>query len=86
MVKRGSSRPLRPVSRSIRTYIVLSIGDQLEPEQIGPVPRNTIIVKRTPQLELLKLASVCITYSGLNTVHSLGVPRKTRPRRQMELV
>jgi zeaxanthin glucosyltransferase len=57
---------------------VLSIGDQLEPEQIGPVPRNAFIVKRASQLELLKLASVCITHSGLNTVlESLaqGVPQ-----------
>jgi zeaxanthin glucosyltransferase len=62
--------------------LVLSIGDQLEPEQIGPVPGNAIIVKRAPQLELLKLASVCITHSGLNTVlESLaqGVPQVAIP-------
>jgi zeaxanthin glucosyltransferase len=62
--------------------LVLSIGDQLEPEQIGPVPSNAIIVKRAPQLELLKLASVCITHSGLNTVlESLaqGVPQLAIP-------
>jgi zeaxanthin glucosyltransferase len=62
--------------------LVLSIGDQLAPEQIGPVPRNAIIVKRAPQLELLKLASVCITHSGLNTVlESLaqGVPQVAIP-------
>jgi MGT family glycosyltransferase len=62
--------------------LVLSIGDQLEPEQIGPVPRNAIIVKRAPQLELLKLASVCVTHSGLNTVlESLaqGVPQVAIP-------
>jgi len=62
--------------------LVLSIGDQLEPEQIGPVPRTAIIVKRAPQLELLKLASVCITHSGLNTVlESLaqGVPQVAIP-------
>jgi len=62
--------------------LVLSIGDQLEVEQIGPVPRNAIIVKRAPQLELLKLAEVCITHSGLNTVlESLaqGVPQVAIP-------
>lgn len=48
--------------------LVLSIGDQLDPEQIGPVPSNTILVQRAPQLELLKPASVCITHAGLNTV------------------
>lgn len=48
--------------------LVLSIGDQIDPRQIGPVPKNAIIVKRAPQLELLKQASVCITHAGLNTV------------------
>ena len=55
----------------------LSIGDQIDPKQIGPVPGNAIIVNQTPQLELLKRTSVCITHAGLNTVlESLaqGVP------------
>jgi len=62
--------------------LVLSIGDQLEPEQIGPVPKNAIIVQRAPQLELLKQTSVCITHAGLNTVlESLaqGVPQVAVP-------
>jgi zeaxanthin glucosyltransferase len=70
------------VARHKGMQLVLSIGDQLEPEQIGQVPRNAIIVKRAPQLELLKLASVCITHSGLNTVlESLaqGVPQVAIP-------
>jgi zeaxanthin glucosyltransferase len=70
------------VAKHKGVQLVLSIGDQLEPEQIGPVPHNAIIVKRAPQLELLKLASVCITHSGLNTVlESLaqGVPQVAIP-------
>jgi zeaxanthin glucosyltransferase len=62
--------------------LVLSIGDLLDPEQIGPVPKNAIIVKRAPQLELLKQTSVCITHAGLNTVlESLakGVPQIAIP-------
>jgi zeaxanthin glucosyltransferase len=47
--------------------LVLSIGNHLDPEQIGSLPSNTILVKRAPQLELLKRASVCITHAGLNT-------------------
>jgi zeaxanthin glucosyltransferase len=61
---------------------VLSIGDQLDPEQIGPLPKNSILVQRAPQLELLKRASVCITHAGLNTVlESLtqGVPQVAIP-------
>jgi len=62
--------------------LVLSVGDQVDPEQIGPVPSNAIIVKQAPQLELLKQTSVCITHAGLNTVlESLaqGVPQVAIP-------
>lgn len=61
---------------------MLSVGDQIDPKQIGPTPRNAILVKRAPQLELLKVASVCITHAGLNTVlESLaqGVPQIAIP-------
>jgi zeaxanthin glucosyltransferase len=70
------------VAKHKGVQLVLSIGEQLEPDQIGPVPSSAIIVKRAPQLELLKLASVCITHSGLNTVlESLaqGVPQVAIP-------
>jgi zeaxanthin glucosyltransferase len=33
--------------------LVLSVGDHVDPQKIGPVPNNAIIVKRAPQLELL---------------------------------
>ena len=62
--------------------LVLSIGNQIDPKQIGSVPSNTIIVQRAPQLDLLKQASVCITHAGLNTVlESLaqGVPQVAIP-------
>jgi zeaxanthin glucosyltransferase len=62
--------------------LVLSVGDQVDPEQIGSIPSNAIIVKRAPQLELLKQTSVCITHAGLNTVlESLaqGVPQVAIP-------
>ncbi|MGA8480411.1 MAG: glycosyltransferase [Chthoniobacterales bacterium] len=62
--------------------LVLSVGDQLDPEQIGPLPSNTILVKRAPQLELLKRASVCITHAGLNTALEAlaqGVPQVAIP-------
>jgi zeaxanthin glucosyltransferase len=62
--------------------LVLSVGDQANPQQIISAPKNAIIVQRAPQLELLKLASVCITHAGLNTVlESLtqGVPQIAVP-------
>jgi zeaxanthin glucosyltransferase len=62
--------------------LVLSIGDQLDPRQLGPAPKNAIVINRAPQLDVLKRASVCITHSGLNTVlESLaqGVPQVAIP-------
>jgi MGT family glycosyltransferase len=61
---------------------VLSVGDRVDLDQIEPAPKNAIIVKRAPQLELLKRSSVCITHAGLNTVlESLaqGVPQIAIP-------
>lgn len=48
--------------------LVLSVSHYLDPKEIGPLPSNTVIVKRAPQLELLKRASVCITHAGMSTV------------------
>ena len=62
--------------------LVLSVGNRVEPDQIGPAPNNAIIVKRAPQLKLLKRTSVCVTHAGLNTVlESLaqGVPQVAIP-------
>src|SRR6201984_1739944 len=62
--------------------LVLSVGDQVDPKQIGPAPSNAIIVKKAPQLELLKQTSVCNNHAGLNTVlESLaqGVPQVAIP-------
>jgi MGT family glycosyltransferase len=62
--------------------LVLSAGDRVDLDQIGPAPKNAIIVKRAPQLELLKRSAVCITHAGLNTVlESLaqGVPQVAIP-------
>jgi zeaxanthin glucosyltransferase len=62
--------------------LVLAVGGQVNPEEIGPLSNNTILVKRSPQLELLKRASVCITHAGLNTVLeslSQGVPQVAIP-------
>ena len=70
------------VAKHKGTQLVLSIGEQLDPKQIGPVPSNAIIVNQAPQLELLKRTSVCITHAGLNTVlESLaqGVPQVAIP-------
>jgi len=62
--------------------LVLSIGPSLDPEKISSLPANSIVVKNTPQMELLKRSALCITHAGLNTaLESLtqGVPMVAIP-------
>jgi MGT family glycosyltransferase len=62
--------------------VVLSVGKNISPENLGRIPSNTIVVRCAPQIELLKRAALCITHAGLNTVlESLahGVPMVAIP-------
>jgi MGT family glycosyltransferase len=62
--------------------VVLSVGKIINPENLGSIPSNTIVVRSAPQLELLKRAALCITHAGLNTaLESLayGVPMVAIP-------
>jgi len=70
------------VAKHKPAQLVLSIGNVLRPEQIGPVPKNAIVVNHAPQLELLKKTSVFITHAGFNTVLEAltqGVPQVAIP-------
>jgi MGT family glycosyltransferase len=62
--------------------VVLSIGHNIDPENLGTIPSNTIVVRSAPQIKLLKRAALCITHAGLNTtLESLahGVPMVAIP-------
>ena len=62
--------------------LVLSIGPAIDPQQIQSLPPNAIVMNSTPQQEILKRASLCITHAGLNTaLESLmqGVPMVAIP-------
>jgi zeaxanthin glucosyltransferase len=62
--------------------VVLAVGAQLDPKQLGVVPANVMVVSYTPQIEVLKRSSLCITHAGLNTaLESLanGVPMLALP-------
>jgi zeaxanthin glucosyltransferase len=53
--------------------VVLSVGKNINRDDLGLAPSNTIIVGSAPQIELLKRAALCITHAGLNTaLESLG--------------
>jgi zeaxanthin glucosyltransferase len=62
--------------------MVLSIGQNVSLESLGSIPSNAIVVRRAPQIQLLKRAALCITHAGLNTaLESLanGVPMLAIP-------
>src|SRR5580698_7413599 len=64
------------------TQLVLSIGNNVNADALGPVPADAIIVRKAPQIALLKRAALCITHAGINTVlESLaqGVPMVALP-------
>jgi len=53
--------------------LVLSVGENVKPDDLGTIPSNAIVVRTAPQIELLKRAALCITHAGLNTaLESLG--------------
>jgi zeaxanthin glucosyltransferase len=85
-VQTGNTNVFRAIAAAVSKHkgvqLVLSIGNILSPEQIGPVPNNAIVVSNVPQLELLKRAAVCITHGGFNTVLEAltqGVPQIAIP-------
>jgi zeaxanthin glucosyltransferase len=43
------------------------VGRNVDPNDLGPIPENTIVVPIAPQIQLLKRATLCITHAGLNT-------------------
>jgi zeaxanthin glucosyltransferase len=47
--------------------VVLSVGMNTKPETFALARPDTVVVQRAPQLELLKLATPCVTHAGMNT-------------------
>ena len=73
---------LEAVGRFPETQVVLSVGKNIDPDDLRPIPSNVIIVSTAPQIELLKRASLCITHAGLNTALEAlaqGVPMVAIP-------
>jgi MGT family glycosyltransferase len=73
---------LEAVGRFPESQVVLSVGKNINLNDIGFIPSNVIVVPRAPQLEILKRAVLCITHAGHNTaLESLaqGVPMVAIP-------
>ena len=73
---------LRAVGKFPEMQVVLALGRNVDPKDLGPIPANTIIVRIAPQIELLKRAALCITHAGQNTALEAlaqGVPMVAIP-------
>jgi MGT family glycosyltransferase len=58
---------LEAVGEFPEMQVVLSVGKNFNPGDLGPIPANTMVVRIAPQIALLKRAALCITHAGLNT-------------------
>lgn len=62
--------------------LVISLGDSCDPDALGPLPGDPVVVRWAPQQALLARAAACVTHAGLNTALeclSLGVPMVALP-------
>jgi MGT family glycosyltransferase len=62
--------------------LVISLGGSAEPDSIGKLPGDPIVVRSAPQLELIPKSTLVITHAGLNTaLESLahGIPMVAIP-------
>jgi MGT family glycosyltransferase len=70
-------RKIAEACAGLNVQLVVSLGGGLEPDRLGALSGDPLVVRFAPQLEIVKRASVVITHGGINTVlESLaeGVP------------
>lgn len=48
--------------------VIISIGNKIKKSQLGEIPKNFIIKKSVPQLEILSHSSLFISHGGMNSV------------------
>jgi len=84
-LQNGSEQVFRTIAEAcagLEAQLVLSLGGGIDPERLGALPGDPLIVRYAPQLEILRQAAAVITHAGLNTVlESLaeGVPLVALP-------
>jgi zeaxanthin glucosyltransferase len=73
----GIFRTIAEACAGLGAQLVISLGGGLDPERLGTLSGDALVVKYAPQLEIVKRAAAVITHAGLNTtLESLaeGVP------------
>jgi len=73
---------LQAVEPLAEIQLVLSVGNLIDLKELRPFPSNAIVVRKAPQIELLKRALLCITHAGLNSALEClaqGVPMVAIP-------
>jgi zeaxanthin glucosyltransferase len=82
----GLEQAYRDIFKAVETVpgtqLVLSVGNNVSLDDLGPIPSNAIVVPKAPQIELLKRAALCITHAGVNTALEClaqGVPMVAIP-------
>src|SRR4029077_2201839 len=55
---------LQATAQLSEIQVVLSVGENVKLDDLGTIPSNIIVVRKAPQIELLKRAALCITHAG----------------------
>ena len=75
-------RAIAEATDGLGAQLVISLGGSADPEVLGKLPGNPLVVRAAPQLDLLERAALVITHAGMNTaLESLarGVPMVAIP-------
>jgi len=70
-------RTIAEACAGLDAQLLISLGGGLDPERLGKLAGDPLVVSFAPQLEILKRATLVITHAGINTVLeslSEGVP------------
>ncbi len=79
-LQNGAEAIFRTIAKAcagLDTQLLISLGGGIDPEKLGNLPGDPLVVSYAPQLEILKRSVLVITHAGINTVlESLceGVP------------
>ena len=79
-LQNGSEKVFRIIAdacASLPIQLVMSLGDRIDPDRLGVLSGDPVVVRYAPQLEIVKRATAVITHAGINTaLESLaeGVP------------